>query len=76
MACDPKTLAADAAPFAVYSEGEHMAVQTYLLAVLAGGSTDPATLVAAAKGFAALDAATLQQVQASLLCSIATVLGA
>ncbi len=48
------------------------AVKTYLLAVLAGGSLDPAELLAAATaaGFTGLDKNAHQPIQDSLLCQI------
>lgn len=47
-----------------------MAVQTYLLAVIAGASTDPKTLQQQAKAFQGLSYERLLEVQAYLLCQI------
>ncbi len=46
-------------------------VQTYLLAVSAGGSTDPATLLAQAKCFLCLTPEEQQIVQIFLECQLA-----
>lgn len=45
-------------------------VQAYLLAVIAGASTDPKVLVVAAAKFQALSEKELLMVQAYLLCKI------
>lgn len=52
--------------------GELQQVKTYLLAVIAGGSTDPNVLLEAAKCFACLEPGQLKQVQVYLLNQIAT----
>jgi hypothetical protein len=46
-----------------------LAIQTYLLAVIAGGSTDPGVLAAQAKAFQGLNGRQLE-VQSFLLCQI------
>lgn len=51
--------------------GELQYVNTYLLAQIAGGSTDPNTLLEASKCFACLDPGQLRQVQVYLLNQIA-----
>ena len=72
MACEPNTLASDARCFTCLTPVQHMEVQAYLLAVLAGGSTDPNTLAREARCFRCLPPALLEQVKAYLLCQIAT----
>lgn len=52
---------------------QRSAIQTYLLAVIAGGSTDPATLLAQAKCFVGLPDKTQQAIQTYLLCQIVNV---
>lgn len=47
-----------------------MQVQTYLLAVLAGGSTDPNVLAEQAKCFKCLSTTTLLEIQVYLLCQL------
>lgn len=47
----PDSLVNDARGFLRYSARAHMEVDTYLLAVLAGGSTDPETLLLSARVF-------------------------
>jgi hypothetical protein len=50
--CDPSTLANAATCFDCdIPPGQQLAVQTYLLAVIAGGSLDPTTLANAARCF-------------------------
>lgn len=69
-ACDPKTLISQSKCFQCYDQKESMAVQTYLLAVIAGASTDPKTLQQQAKAFQGLSYERLLEVQAYLLCQI------
>ena len=71
--CVPNDLAAAVQCFCL-PERTQLAVQTYLLAIIAGGSTVPSTLVAAATaaGFANLPEKQSLQIQAYLLCSILT----
>ena len=69
MTCTAQSLTNAAKSFESLSERESLAVQTYLLAVIAGGSTDPATLLASAKCFC-LDRKKLMQIQDYLLCQI------
>ena len=78
--CDPKALADAAKCFqSCIPAGMQPAVQTYLLAVIAGGSLDPKVLLAAAttpgKSFLVLEGVQ-QEVQAYLLCQIASASGA
>lgn len=68
--CDPESLAAAAKCFQCLNEVSREAVNTYLLAVIAGGSTDPETLAQQAAAFQGLQGRHLQ-VQDYLLCQIA-----
>lgn len=56
--------------FACLQQDQKEAVKTYLLAVLAGGSLDPGTLMEAAKCFMCLQPDQQKAVQNSLLCQI------
>jgi hypothetical protein len=71
QSCDPSDLAAASKCFCGLSDRELLEVQTYLLAVIAGGSTDPSALAASAKAFGGLPDGVLTQVQAYLACQIA-----
>jgi hypothetical protein len=71
MSCDPTTLSADAKCFECLDEKMSLAIQTYLLAVSAGGSLDPNVLAEQAKDFQGLSYSQNLQVQAYLLCKIA-----
>lgn len=79
---DPGALADAARCFArCIPDGEQLAVQTYLLAVLsnsvAGTSLDPTTLANAARCFTrCIPGGILPEVQAYLLCQIANASGA
>ena len=69
--CDPSTLANDARCFQSCIPNEmQQAIQTYLLAVIAGESLDPDTLLEKAKCFKCLDGMQAE-VQSYLLCAIA-----
>lgn len=70
ISCDPNDLASASAGFAKCSDRGLMEIQTYLLAVKAGGSTDPTVLQLAAKDFAKCSEKELLEIQASLLCAI------
>lgn len=70
ISCEPAALQAAAKCFECLTPKQHLTVQTYLLAVIAGGSTDPATLLAQAKCFACMTPAQQQEVQVMLLCNI------
>jgi hypothetical protein len=70
MDCTVQSLAAAAKCFECLSPGQKEAIKTYLLAVRAGGSTDPNVLLDQAKCFTCLNALELQQLQAYLLCKI------
>ena len=69
ISCTPSDLAVAAKCFCLPS-GTQQAINTYLLAVIAGGSTDPATLAIAAKNFQGIPPQILIQIQAYLLCQI------
>jgi hypothetical protein len=71
LSCTPSDLAAEATCFECQlSDAQRAAIQTYLLAVIAGGSTDPQTLLTAASQFQNLSGVQLAQIQAYLLCAI------
>lgn len=76
ISCNTDDLAAVAKCFSCLPPRTLLEVQTYLLALIAGASTDPNTLAVQAKCFSCLDAPTLQQVRVYLLCQIATAAGA
>jgi hypothetical protein len=69
--CAPNDLAAAVACFCL-SDKQQLAVQTYLLATIAGGSMSPSVLNAAAvaAGFGNLPEKQSLQIQAYLLCAI------
>lgn len=71
--CDPSSLANAAKCFdSCIPPGEQLAVQTYLLAVIAGGSLDPSVLANAAKCFdTCIPQGEQLAVQNYLLCQIA-----
>ena len=71
LVCDPAALVAAAKCFQCLTAGEHRMVQTYLLAVAAGGSTDPKVLLPLAKCFACLTTGEQELVQLYLECKIA-----
>lgn len=70
MACEPDSLAESAKCFECLGDDAQAAVQTYLLAQIAGGSTDPGTLLEQAKDFLGLNEQQSQAVQTYLLCQI------
>lgn len=70
MACDPNTLTTAAKCFQCLSHEQQLMVQAYLLALIAGASTNPEVLIAAAAPFQALSEKQLLMVQAYLLCKI------
>lgn len=74
--CDPNALAQAATCFDCLSPNTQLAVQTYLLALLAGASLNPNTLAAQAAQFEKMNPPTLLEIQAYLLCQIATASGA
>lgn len=63
-------LVADAACFSCLSEHELMTLQTYLLAVIAGGSLDAATLLESAACFRCMSQEQLLQVQTYLVSQL------
>lgn len=68
--CLPKDLVAESVCFECLSSKEQLTVQTYLLAVIAGGSTNPKTLLSSANYLMELSEKELLAVQAYLLCQI------
>lgn len=70
MACDANTLARSASCFQCLDDKQLAMVQAYSLAVIAGVSPVPETLLAAAKQFQSLSDKELLMVQAYLLCKI------
>ena len=68
--CDPSTLANDARCWAKCLSGMEPAVQTYLLAVIAGGSTDPKELLRLASSWT-VTWGTEEAIKTYLLCQIA-----
>jgi hypothetical protein len=58
------------------TKSQRDAVELYLLASLAGGSMDPATLVKAAKCMVCIPREMVEPVKMMLLCNAATALGA
>ena len=71
--CDPNDLLANAACFLkCLNADQRQAVMTYLLAIIAGGSTDPQVLLTAARCFhSCLTVAQMKAIQTYLLCQIA-----
>lgn len=67
---DPNALQQAAACFKCIPPGLQGAVQTYLLAVIAGGSLDPNTLMQQAAQFQQIPKGMLGEIQVMLLCSI------
>lgn len=70
VSCDPNDLLQAAKCFKCIPEGTQAEVQTYLLAVIAGGSLDPNTLMAQAACFKCIPKGMLPEVMAMLLCNI------
>lgn len=68
--CTPAVLVAGAKCFACLTSKQRDLIKTYLLAVIAGGSTDPETLLAQAKCFDCLTRKQLRMVQAYLMCQV------
>lgn len=68
--CTPSALAADAKCFVCLTTQQAQAVQTYLLAVIAGVSTDPAVLMENAKCFVCLTSQQRDAIKTYLLCVI------
>lgn len=72
VSCEPNDLMAAAKCFdSCMPPGMQLAIQTYLLAVIAGGSTDPNVLMQAAKCFDSCIPPGMQlAIQNYLLCQI------
>ena len=68
--CTPAALAEGAKCFQCLPSEQKMWIDTYLLAVIAGGSTDPETLALAAKNYQGIPPGMLRRIQAYLLCQI------
>lgn len=73
--CDPAALVSAAKCFDIDRKAQ-VAVELYLLAVLAGGSLDPATLVRQARCFSCIPREMRDAVEIMLLCNAATAAGA
>ena len=71
VSCNPQTLATQAKAFAGLEPMQREAVQTYLLALIAGGSTDPKVLAKAAAIYDGIPFGLLKRVQTYLLCQAA-----
>ena len=71
MACDVTTLLRDARCAPCLSPDENLQVQTFLLASLAGVSTDPNVLMRLAACFSCMSIMQLMQVKSYLLCQFA-----
>ena len=69
LVCDPAALTKAAACFQCIPKEMQEDVELYLLAVIAGGSTDPKVLSAAAAGFRGV--ANKDEVRLYLLCKAA-----
>ena len=68
--CDTSTVAELSACFSCLTKAQRDVVKTYLLAVIAGGSLDPATLMADAACFQCLTPRQLQLLEPYLMCII------
>lgn len=71
VSCNPEDLAGEAACFTCgLSEQQISGIQTYLLAKIAGGSTDPTVLLSEARCFLCLNEDQKRSIQVNLLCKI------
>ncbi len=70
IVCEPTDLMDLSRCFLCLNESQREAVKTYLLAVIAGGSTDPGTLMEEAKCFTCLTPKQLELLQPYLMCLI------
>ena len=70
VSCESNSLLTGAACFGCLDSEQSIAVQTYLLAVLAGGSLDPQALLEQAVLYLDLTPDQRQSIQVSLLCQI------
>lgn len=68
ISCEPSELSALSKCFACMTQDEIEAVKTYLLAVLAGRSLDPVTLLNEARCFQCIDKETALNLHNYLLC--------
>lgn len=75
ISCEPSDLAEAAKCYTCLDPAQREAVKTYLLAVIAGGSTDPETLLTEAKCFVCLDPLQREVINSYLLCQAVTALG-
>jgi len=71
VSCDTTDLAAAAKCYSCLTPDQKEAIKTYLLAVIAGGSTDPSELMASAKCFQCLTPKQHKAIQTYLACQIA-----
>ncbi len=71
VTCTATSLASEAACFTGMSPDQKEAVKVFLLAVIAGGSLDPATLATAAACYQGMSPDQSAAVQTYLLCQIA-----
>lgn len=71
VTCTTDSLMDSAKCFNCLTPIQQLAIQTYLLAVQAGGSTDASVLLSSAKCFLCLPQQQLLAIQAYLLCQIA-----
>lgn len=71
QSCDPNDLAEAARCFECLTEQQRSAIQTFLLAVIAGGSVDPNVLGVEAAAFTGLTEQQRQAIDNFLLCQIA-----
>ncbi len=70
VTCTPAALAEAAKCFQCLQPEQKQWIDTYLLAVIAGGSLDPNVLATAAKTFKGVPDGMLPRIQAYLLCQI------
>lgn len=71
MDCTPGTLLTAAKCFSCLTPKQLDMVMTYVMAVAAGGSTDPIVLLGQAKCFACLNDKQIEMVKVYLLCQLA-----
>ena len=70
ISCVPEDLANAAKCFQCLPTEQKQWIDTYLLAVIAGGSTNPEALALAAAKFQGIPPGMLRRIQAYLLCQI------
>jgi hypothetical protein len=71
MPCEPSSLVTLASNLHFVPPPQLLAMQTYLLAYMAGGSTSPQTLITNSRCFLCLSPAQLQAIKTYLLCYLA-----